>query len=251
MQRLLRPLLIAVAAIVLAIAAPPARAQSFSDTQRGEIERVVKDYLVAHPEVLQEVLSELEKRQSDADAAKHRDGVKQYSQALFYSPRQVTIGNRQGDVTLVEFFDYNCGYCKRALADMLNLMKEDAKLRVVLKEFPVLGPGSVEAAQVAVAVRMQDSTGKKYLEFHQKLLGGRGPADRAHALAVAKDIGLDMARIEKDMAGDEAKATLEENMHIAEALGLNGTPSYVIGTEVVVGAVGLAALREKVGTARH
>jgi len=251
MQRLLRPLLIAVAATVLAIVAPPARAQSFSDTQRGEIERVVKDYLVAHPEVLQEFLSELEKRQSDADAAKHRDGVKQYSQALFYSPRQVTIGNRQGDVTLVEFFDYNCGYCKRALADMLNLMKEDAKLRVVLKEFPVLGPGSVEAAQVAVAVRMQDPTGKKYLEFHQKLLGGRGPADRAHALAVAKDIGLDMARIEKDMAGDEAKATLEENMHIAEALGLNGTPSYVIGTEVVVGAVGLAALREKVGTARH
>src|SRR6266851_3456758 len=147
MQRLLRPLLIAVAAIVLAIAAPPARALSFSDTQRGEIERVVKDYLVAHPEVLQEVLNELEKRQSDADAVKHRDGVKQYSQALFYSPRQVTIGNRQGDVTLVEFFDYNCGYCKRALADMLNLMREDAKLRVVLKEFPVLGPGSVEAAQ--------------------------------------------------------------------------------------------------------
>ncbi len=251
MQRLLRPLLIAVAATVLAIAAPPARAQSFSDTQRGEIERVVKDYLVAHPEVLQEVLNELEKRQSDADAVKHRDGVKQYSQALFYSPRQVTIGNRQGDVTLVEFFDYNCGYCKRALADMLNLMREDAKLRVVLKEFPVLGPGSVEAAQVAVAVRMQDPTGKKYLEFHQKLLGGRGPADRAHALAVAKEIGLDMARIEKDMAGDEAKATLEENMHIAEALGLNGTPSYVIGTEVVVGAVGLAALREKVGTARQ
>ena len=251
MQRLLRPLVIAVAAAVLALAALPARAQSFSDTQRGEIERIVREYLVGHPEVLQEVINELEKRQSDADAAKHRDGVKQYSQALFYSPRQVTIGNRQGDVTLVEFFDYNCGYCKRALADMLNLMKEDAKLRVVLKEFPVLGPGSVEAAQVAVAVRMQDPTGKKYLEFHQKLLGGRGPADRAHALAVAKDIGLDMARIEKDMAGDEAKATLEENMHIAEALGLNGTPSYVIGTEVVVGAVGLAALREKVGTARQ
>ena len=251
MQRLLRPLLIAVATAVLAIAALPARAQSFSDPQRSEIERIVKDYLVAHPEVLQEVINELEKRQTDADAAKHREGVKQYSQALFHSPRQVTIGNRQGDVTLVEFFDYNCGYCKRALSDMLNLMKEDPKLRVVLKEFPVLGPGSVEAAQVGVAVRMQDPTGKKYLEFHQKLLGGRGQADRAHALAVAKEIGLDMARIEKDMTGDEAKATLEENMHIAEALGLNGTPSYVIGTEVVVGAVGLAALKEKVGTARQ
>jgi protein-disulfide isomerase len=251
MKRLLRPVLIALAAAMLALAAPPVRAQSFSDTQRSEIERIVKDYLVAHPEVLQQVVDELEKRQNDADAAKHREGVKQYSQALFYSPRQVTIGNRQGDVTLVEFFDYNCGYCKRALSDMLNLMKEDPKLRVVLKEFPVLGPGSVEAAQVAVAVRMQDPSGKKYLEFHQKLLGGRGPADRTHALAVAKEIGLDMARIEKDMAGDEAKATLDENMHIAEALGLNGTPSYVIGTEVVVGAVGLTALKEKVGTARQ
>src|SRR5437867_4557461 len=247
MPRFLRPLTIALAAAVLAIAAAPARAQSVSNVQRGEIERIIKEYLIAHPEVLQEVLNELEKRQADAETEKHRAGVKQYSQALFYSPRQVTIGNRQGDVTLVEFFDYNCGYCKRALSDMLNLMKEDPKLRVVLKEFPVLGPGSVEAAQVAVAVRMQDPTGKKYLEFHQKLLGGRGQADRAHALAVAKEIGLDMARVEKDMTGDEAKATLEENMHIAEALGLNGTPSYVIGSEVVVGAVGMTALKEKVG----
>src|SRR6266851_781339 len=250
MQRLLRPLLIAVAAIVLAIAAPPARALSFSDTQRGEIERVVKDYLVAHPEVLQEVLNELEKRQSDADAVKHRDGVKQYSQALFYSPRQVTIGNRQGDVTLVEFFDYNCGYCKRALADMLNLMREDAKLRVVLKEFPVLGPSSVEAAQVAVAVRMQDPTGKKYLDFHQKLLGGRGQADKARALAAAKDAGLDMARLEKDLASPEVRATLEENFKIAEEMGLNGTPSYVIGKQVVIGAVGVDSLKEKIGLAR-
>src|SRR5216684_3667320 len=250
MQRLLRPFLIAVAAAMLAIAALPARAQSFSDTQRSDIERIVKDYLVAHPELLQEVIDALEKRQSDADATKHREGVKQHSQALFYSPRQVTIGNRQGDVTLVEFFDYNCGYCKRALSDMLNLMKEDPKLRVVLKEFPVLGAGSVEAAQVAVAVRMQDPTGKKYLDFHQKLLGGRGPADKAHAMAAAKEAGLDMAKIEKDLANPEVKATIEENFKLAEAMGMNGTPSYVIGKQVVVGAVGLDSLKEKIGVAR-
>ena len=92
------------------------------------------------------------------------------------------------------------------MGDMLTLMKDDPKLKVVLKEFPVLGPGSVEAAQVAVAVRMQDKTGKKYLEFHQKLLGGRGQADKAHALAVAKEIGMDMARLEKDMDSPEVKA---------------------------------------------
>ena len=115
------------------------------------------------------------------------------------------LGNPKGDVTLVEFFDYNCGYCKRALTDMIDLMKNDPKLKVVLKEFPVLGQGSVEAAKVAVAVRMQDKTGKKYLDFHQKLLGGRGQADKARALAVAKEVGIDMARLEKDMASDEVK----------------------------------------------
>ena len=160
------------------------------------------------------------------------------------------LGNPNGNVTFVEFFDYNCGYCKRAMDDMLTLLKDDPKLKVVLKEFPVLGPGSVEAAQVAIAVHMQDKTGKKYLEFHQKLLTGRGEANKARALAVAKDIGLDMARLDKDLAGPEVKATLQESFKLAEALGLNGTPSYVIGDNVVVGAVGLEALKEKVNASR-
>src|SRR5262249_12417388 len=159
-----------------------------------------------HPEVLEEASNELEKRKADAQAIKHRDAIKQYSQVLFHSPRQVTIGDNQGAVTLVEFFDYNCGYCKNALTDMLSLMRNDPQLRVVLKECPLLGPGSLEAARVAVAVRMQDPTGKKYLDFHQKLLSGRGPADRGRALAAAKEAGLDIKRIEKDMGSDEVKA---------------------------------------------
>jgi protein-disulfide isomerase len=249
----MRPVLrtIVAAAALALCAAAPVHAEGFSDGQRGEIEKIVKDYLVAHPEVLQEAMAELEKRQAAAETEKHRTAVKEHRETLFNSTRQVTLGNPQGDVTMVEFFDYNCGYCKRALADMLDLMKNDPKLKVVLKEFPVLGQGSVEAAQVAVAVRMQDKTGKKYLEFHQKLLSGRGQADKARALAVAKEIGLDMARLEKDMTGDEVKATIEESMKMAEALGLNGTPSYVVGSDVVIGAVGLAALKDKVETARR
>jgi protein-disulfide isomerase len=133
---------------------------------------------------------------------------------------------------------------------MLDLLKADAKLKVVLKEFPVLGEGSTQAAQVAVAVRMQDETGRKYLEFHQKLLAGRGQADRVRALAVAKDIGLDMKRLENDLASEEVKAALAESMKLAEALGLNGTPSYVVGSDVVVGAIGLDGLREKVSAVR-
>ena len=136
------------------------------------------------------------------------------------------------------------------MSDMFDLLKNDPKLKVVLKEFPVLGPGSVEAARVAVAVRMQDKTGKKYLDFHQKLLGGRGQADKARALAAAKEAGFDMAKLEKDMASDEVKQSLEESLKLAEKLGLNGTPSYVIGQNVVVGAVGLDALKEKINSAR-
>jgi protein-disulfide isomerase len=241
----------ALLAAMLIVAAPQtSRAEEFSAPQKTEIERVVHDYLIAHPEVLQEAMTELEKRQTVAEAEKHKAGVKEHAQALFSSPRQVNLGNPQGNVTFVEFFDYNCGYCKRAMSDMLTLIKDDPKLKVVLKEFPVLGPGSVEAAQVAVAVRMQDPGGKKYLDFHQKLLGGRGQADKAHAMAAAKEAGLDMGRIEKDLNSPEIKATLEENFKMAEALGLNGTPSYVIGNDVVVGAVGLPALQEKISNAR-
>jgi len=134
------------------------------------------------------------------------------------------------------------------MADMLDLLKSDPKLKIVLKEFPVLSEGSVEAAKVAVAVRMQDP--KKYLDFHTRLLGGRGPVDKARALAAAKDVGLDVARIEKDLANPEVRATIEENMKLAEDMGLNGTPSYVIGKQVVVGAVGLEGLKEKIGIAR-
>ena len=241
----------AVCAALLAIAVPQAvRAQDFSPAQRRSIETIVHNYLIAHPEVLQEAMAELEKRQTAADVEKHKAAVKQHAKALYSSPRQVTLGNPNGNVTFVEFFDYNCGYCKRAMDDMLTLLKNDSSLKVVLKEFPVLGPGSVEAAQVAVAVRMQDKTGKKYLEFHTKLLGGRGQGDKARALAVAKEVGLDMGQLEKDIASPEVKATLQEDFKLADALGLNGTPSYVIGSDVVIGAIGLAGLQEKVNIAR-
>ena len=239
------------AAVSLAIAgAAPAVAQSFSADQREEIGKIIKDYLLTHPEVMQDVMAELEKRQQSADAEKHRAAVVENKATLFSSPHQVVLGNPQGNVTMVEFFDYNCGFCKRAMTDMLDLIKTDNNLKFVLKEFPVLGEGSVEAARVAVAARMQDANGKKYIEFHQKLLGSRGAADKMRALAVAKEVGFDMPRLERDMGSDEVKKTIEENMKLAEALGVNGTPSYVVGEEVVIGAVGLDTLREKISAVR-
>jgi protein-disulfide isomerase len=241
------------AAVALLVALPftaSVRAQGFSAEQRGEIERIIKDYLIRHPEVVQEILAEVEKHQQAADADKHRAAVKENAEVLFSSPRQVVLGNPNGKVTMVEFFDYNCGFCKRAMADMLELLKTDNDLKFVLKEFPVLGEASVQAAQVSIAVRMQDKTGKKYLEFHQKLMAHRGAADKARALAAAKEVGMDMARLEKDMNSEETRATIAESMRLADAIGVTGTPSYVVGTDVVVGAIGLDGLRQKINAER-
>jgi protein-disulfide isomerase len=234
------------AALVMAVcvfATGAALAQGFTPQQRSEIEAIIRDYFVKHPEMIEEL-------QALAQTEKLKKVIVENKQTLFESPRHVTLGNPNGDVTMVEFFDYNCGFCKRALDDMMTLIKDNPNLRVVLKEMPVLSQGSMDAAQVAVAVALQDKTGKRYLDFHQKLLTGRGQVDKARALAVAKEVGADMAKIEKDMGGGDVKAALQESFALAEALGFQGTPSYVIGNEAVVGAVGVKELQAKINNAR-
>ena len=227
------------------------RASSFPADERAAIEAITKDYLLQHPEVIREAFAELDKRQRAAEAEQHWGAIKENAAAIFSSPHQVVLGNPQGDATLVEFFDYNCPHCRNTLPALLDLLKTDLNLKVVLKELPVLGNASVEAAQVAIAVRMQDETGAKYLEFHRRLLGGHGLADRARALAVAKDVGLDMARLNRDLESPEVKAMIEETGKLAEATGITGTPSYVIGNEIVVGEAGLEILKQKIALARR
>lgn len=220
------------------------------------VQSIVKDYLRAHPEVVQSALSEIIRRHMPAAKAAapvidHAAVIKAQSDALFNSPHQVVLGNPQGDVTLVEFFDYNCAFCKRSYTDKLELLRADSKLKVVLKELPVLGPGSREAAQVAVAVRMQDPGGEKYLVFHRALMAANGPANKAAALAAAREAGLDLELIERDLASPNIKAAIDESRMLASALGITGTPSFVIGESVTVGAVGLAKLTEKIAAARR
>ena len=217
-----------------------------------EVELIVKDYLAAHPEAVQAAIAALIKQSRAARAEPRPDtsaAARNDAAALAASPHQVTLGDPNGGVTLVEFFDYNCGFCRRALPDTLALLKAEPKLKIVLKEFPVLGPNSVDAARVAIALRMQDPDGSRYLAFHQRLLGEPGPNDKMRALSVAKELGFDAARLEKDMTSDEVEATLSENAKLAKDLGLTGTPSYVVGDAVVVGAVGLASLEDKLRSA--
>ncbi len=158
---------------------------------------------------------------------------------------------RKGNVTLVEFFDYNCPYCKRALSDMLSLLKDNGDLRIVLKEFPVLGDG-LDRCRPRRRRRAdaRPSRDKNISPSISRLLGGHGEADGERALAVAKDVGLDVDRLKRDMASPEVKATIDENLKLGETIGITGTPTYVVGSEVVVGAVGLDELAKKLAAAR-
>src|SRR3984893_1586268 len=160
------------AALALAFLVPgfsPARAVSFSVDQKAEIEAIIKDYLLQKPEILREAIGVLEAREKAADAKAREKVVSDPSGALFSGANQAVIGNLEGKITLIEFFDYNCGYCKRALSDLARLMKDNPELRVVLRDFPILSPGSVEAAKIANAF-LRQFQGEKFWEFHQKLL---------------------------------------------------------------------------------
>lgn len=238
-------------AVLIAVTAtlPTGVRADVTDKDRTAVEGIVRDYLLAHPEVIREALIELQRREEEEEKKAQAEAVSSASDMLYNSDRQVELGNPKGDITLVEFFDYNCGYCKRALADLMRILEEDKDVRVVLKEFPVLGEGSVEAAQVAVAVNTVAPD--KYLAFHQALLGGRGQANRARALDAAEEVGMDRAEVERAMDRPEVRATLEEVYYLANRLGLTGTPSYVVGDEVVMGAVGYDQLKAKLTALRN
>ena len=224
---------------------PAARADSLTPEQKTELGAFIKDYLVSHPEVLREAIDSLEKHdKAVADEARQK-AVEQYANTIYRSPFQADVGNPKGNATLVEFFDYNCHYCKGALPDIAKLMKDDPNLHIVLKDFPVLGPGSVEAARVASAARKQ-LQGERFWEFHNKLLGMHGPVGKKEALAVAKEMGLDMAQLEKDMGAKEIDDGLKEILAMADDLQINGTPTFVLGDSVVVGAVGYDELKSKI-----
>lgn len=217
--------------------------------QKADVEKIIHDYLLSKPEILKEAIDELDKRQKLAENTTRQKAVSDNQEKLFRSPHQAVVGNPSGDVTLVEFFDYNCGYCKRALASVAKLIETDPKLRVVLKDFAILGSDSQETAQVATAARMQMSP-QKFWEFHQKLLSVRGHIAKAQALAVAKEVGADMGRLEEDIKKPETTAALQEVSMLAEALHFDGTPAWVVGQEAIVGGVPYAELKAKVDNIR-
>lgn len=232
-------------AVALAPVTLAARAEPLTASQKLELGGFIRDYLVSHPEVLREAIEALDKHDKETAEQTRLQAVARDAPEIYHSKFQADVGNPNGNATLVEFFDYNCHFCKGALPDIARLMKEDPNLHVVLKDFPVLGPGSVEAARVASAARNQ-LPGDRFWEFHYKLLGLHGPVGKKEALDVAKEMGLDMGKLQKDMASSAIDNGLKQTMKVADDLQINGTPTFVLGDSVVVGAVGYDELKSKI-----
>jgi protein-disulfide isomerase len=235
------------AAAVLALWLVPAQADEFTDAQKKEIGAVVKQYLIDNPEIIDEALAELKRRQEDNEAKSAQAAIAENGPAIFRSAGDLVVGNPNGKVTMVEFFDYNCGYCKRAFPDVMKMIEADKDLRIVMKEFPILGPGSLYAARAAIASQKQG----KYWEYHQALMKHEGRMDAAAAIAIAEAMGLDVARLKTDMEAEDVASVIGGNEKLAQALNIGGTPAFVIDQTLIPGAIGFEGLAEAVKAVRN
>lgn len=236
------------AALALILLAPmAAHAQtSFDDKAKAEIERIVHDYLVENPEVLVKAFEELERRQDEAKLAQTRAALAEHAKSLYSDPGDYVAGNPEGDVTIVEFFDYRCGYCKRSFAPLMDFVKKDGNIRLVLKEFPILGPSSLEASKAAMAAKKQG----RYMEMHAGLYAHKGDLDAEAIDAIAKKAGVDVARMRKDMDDPAFADQVSRTYRLAEALGIDGTPAFVAGGTLYPGMADADRLAQMAANAR-
>jgi protein-disulfide isomerase len=230
---------------VLTFRAP---AETLSVPSNNEaLQKAIHDYILAHPDVLIQSLRMAKAQEQERLAAVTKSNILALKKALIEDPNAPILGNPAGDVTLVEFFDYRCPYCRQVEASLQSLIKSDPGVRIVQKQFPVLGPASVYAARVALAANKQG----KHSQFHEALMSRRSNLDEATVLSVAEEAGLDVARIKSDMNAPEIEAELSQNREIAKVLNLTGTPAFIVGEELVPGATDLETLKAMVDDARH
>lgn len=217
-----------------------------TDMPRDEFERRVRAYLLDNPEVIVEAVQRLQERQKTADADEAQTALKARADEILRDPASPIGGNPAGDVTLVEFFDYNCPYCRRVAPVMADAEAADPRLRIVYKEFPILGPNSTFAARAALAAHRQG----RYVALHKALMVARGTVDEGAVLAAAAKIGVDVERLKADMGDAAIQGAIDRNLALAQALRINGTPGFVVGDRILRGATDLATLQGLIREAR-
>ena len=235
-------------ALALLVLTPaPSLAAEFTPAQRQAIESMIRDYLTKNPEVMLDALQAAEDKIKADSRGKASAALATRRHEVFDDPDAPVAGNPKGNATLVEFFDYRCPYCKQVEPSLEALLTADRQLRFVYKEFPVLGPESVTAARAALAARQQG----KYDLLHRALMALKGQINEAAVFKVASSVGLDVERLKRDMAAPDIDRMLKANISLAGALDIRGTPGFVIGNEIVPGAISLDALKQLIETARR
>ncbi|MER8705347.1 DsbA family protein [Mesorhizobium sp. M1088] len=213
---------------------------------QDQIDQRIHDYILAHPEVLVQALQSLDQRQREAEAAQVKAVLASRADDIFRDKQSPVGGNAQGNVTMAEFFDYNCPYCRQVAPIMAQAAANDPQLRIVYKEFPILGPDSVFAAKAALAAQMQG----KYAEFHKALYDAKSRVNETIVLRIAAEIGLDVPRLKTDMQHPDIQAAIDQNAKLAQALKIAGTPTFVVGDQIFQGATDLASMKKLIGQAR-
>ncbi|MDT0683762.1 DsbA family protein [Roseicyclus sp. F158] len=221
-------------------------ANAHEDLTEDRVRELVLETIRQNPQIVMEAVAILEAQQSAEQAEQSRNALSVQREALESAENAPVIGNPDGDVTVVEFFDYNCPYCRRATAEVNALLEEDDDVRVVLREWPILSEGSVFAARAALAAREQGL----YEAFHNALMTMAGRADEPTVMRVAEEVGLDTEQLRADMESPEVDAHIQQSLDLAQSIGFSGTPSFVIGEEMAPGFVERAALAEMVEAAR-
>jgi protein-disulfide isomerase len=207
-------------------------AKVFTPEQKAAIGAIVKDYLLENPEVLLDVQTKLEAKLEKMQEERMKTAIKSYADQLYRRADAAMAGDPNGDVTVVEFFDYNCGFCRRGFSNVAKLIEDDKKVRFVFKELPILSKGSEEASHVALAAKKQG----KYWELHRALLQHHGSVDGETALRIAGKLGLDVEKLKADKDSPEVKAEIENVRDLAQKMGINGTPHFLVGDRTIAGA---------------
>jgi protein-disulfide isomerase len=232
--------------IVLSGTLPARAAEPFTPDQKEAIEKIIRDYFMAHPDFMVDVIHAAQQKLKAEKAAEAKQAITSKRDELINDETAPVAGNPKGDVTIVEFFDYRCPYCKQVEPSLEALLKEDGKLRIVYKEFPVLGPASIYASRIALAARKQG----KYTAFHNAMMAAKGQITEETVLKVAKAAGLDVERAKADMNAADIDEIIKRNYALAEALDIQGTPAFVIGDALVPGATDIDGLRKLIAEAR-
>lgn len=223
----------------------PMQAQAL-DLDEAALKELILETIRTNPEIVMEAIETLQAREAEAQAAAATEALSAQKGALQSDPNAPVLGNPDGDITIVEFFDYNCGYCRRVFPSVKELVEGDGNIRVVMREWPILGEESVFAARAALASRKQG----KYEEFHNALMGHEGRASQAMVLSLADDLGLDIDQLRADMNGAEVDAHIATSRQLTQSLGLNGTPAFVFGDQLIPGAIELEQMKELVSGLR-